>query len=327
MAMQEARFTAAADAFVNGGIIVPEFQSTIVDLLRRQGVLGQKLKYVPATGSPSRYFEQTARSAGAFSDKQTLTSTAGGPTRVERSLAIKALTGRITYGLFDQETVKQQNQFEYLKAKDLNDMVTGILTTHQKALWTGTDTVNGGLTGNGDTLEYVGIVKQITKTAVMIAEGASITDGLRLEVAKLMADVDSAFNPSIIYVNPLLMNLIEVEVAQSKNNTMAKVEVIPGVTVNAIMTAAGLLPIVVDPYLANNQLGGAPTAGKTHYTFVIMDDSLLEYHYIGAAGPRVFQLGTTQSLIEDYIGVMFGAPVLKAGDRAHVKGYVVRPTL
>lgn len=327
MAMQEARFSAAADAFVNGGIIVPEFQTEILDLLRRQGVLGRKLNYVPATGSPSRWFEQTARTAGAFSDKQALTSAATSPTRVEKSLAMKALTGRITYGLFDQETVKQQGQFEYLKAKDLKDMLTGIITTHEKALWNGSDDVAGAQVGAGTTLEYVGLHKQITKAATQVAIGASIVDAIRLDVAKLVADTDSVYKPTAVYVNPMLAFLIEQEMKQDSANTINKVEVVAGVVCNTIMTAAGPLPIVADPYLSNNLLGGAPTAGNTHYTYVILQEELLEYHFIGSQGPRLFQLGTTANLIEDYVGVMFGAPVLKAGDRAHVKGYVVRPTL
>src|SRR5512143_1070156 len=50
--------SAAADFMGPGAIEVPRFESEILDLVRRRGVLGQRIRTVPATGQPSRYFEQ-----------------------------------------------------------------------------------------------------------------------------------------------------------------------------------------------------------------------------------------------------------------------------
>ena len=58
-----AKFTeihAAADYIGPGAIEVPMYQTEITDLVRRRGLFGQRIKQVPATGHPSRYFEETA---------------------------------------------------------------------------------------------------------------------------------------------------------------------------------------------------------------------------------------------------------------------------
>jgi hypothetical protein len=65
-----AKFTeisAAADYIGPGAIEVPLYQTEILDLVRRRGVFGQRIKQVPATGHPSRYFEETAIPAPAAS--------------------------------------------------------------------------------------------------------------------------------------------------------------------------------------------------------------------------------------------------------------------
>jgi hypothetical protein len=51
---------AAADFLGPGAIEVNRYQTEITDIVRRRGALGQRIKQVPATGHPSRFFEQTA---------------------------------------------------------------------------------------------------------------------------------------------------------------------------------------------------------------------------------------------------------------------------
>src|SRR5580692_6051900 len=58
-----AKFTdihGAADFIGPGAIEVPFYQTEILDLVRRRGIFGRRIKQVPATGHPSRYFEETA---------------------------------------------------------------------------------------------------------------------------------------------------------------------------------------------------------------------------------------------------------------------------
>src|SRR6202012_1654341 len=123
-----AKFTeisAAADYIGPGAIEVPLYQTEILDLVRRRGAFGQRIQQVPATGHPSRFFEETAipeaAASSAFVDPRNIVARVVSPTRVERSVPLKALVAQINYNLFDIERGKQQSQFAYLQAKDLAD--------------------------------------------------------------------------------------------------------------------------------------------------------------------------------------------------------------
>src|ERR1700761_471229 len=142
-----AKFTeisAAADYLGPGAVEGPMYQTEITDLVRRRGVFGQRIKQVPATGHPSRFFEETGipspSATAGFVDPRNIVAPLVGPTRVERSVPLKALVAQINYNLFDIELGQQQSQFAYLQAKDLTDTVDGVLRTHDVALWNGSDT-------------------------------------------------------------------------------------------------------------------------------------------------------------------------------------------
>lgn len=326
---------AAADKLANGAIIVPEFQKEITDLVRRAGALGQRIQYVPATGSPSRWFDQTAIADGQFTDPNNIAPTATSPTRVEKSLTIKAITNQINYGLFDMETVAQQGIFTELKAKDLKDMVNGILRLRDKALWTGTDTVSGNQVGAGTTQQYVGLFTQITNS-VTIGPNASIVDGIRTAVAKLVNDPNFAARPSAIYMNPIAYDYLEQEVKAGTNAGAIQVlqdgpEVVAGLKVRYMMTAAGLLPIIPDPFMTMDAsisgVGNPPNQSPPlhNYPFAVLSEDLIEFHYVGDRNPRVFQLATQSNLAEQYVGILFGAPVAKMPANAHIVGAIQRP--
>ena len=51
---------AAADFLGPGAVEVPMYQTEITDLVRRCGLFSQRIKQVPATGHPSRFFEEKA---------------------------------------------------------------------------------------------------------------------------------------------------------------------------------------------------------------------------------------------------------------------------
>src|ERR1700735_5370483 len=153
--------SAAADFLGPGAVEVPMYQTEILDLVRRRGVFGQRIKQVPATGHPSRYFEETAipapAAAAGFVDPRNIVAPLVQPTRIENSVPLKALVAQINYNLFDIELGKQQSQFAYLQAKDLADTVDGVLRTHDVALWNGSDTSLSTPT----TAQYFGAGAQI----------------------------------------------------------------------------------------------------------------------------------------------------------------------
>ena len=79
------------------------------------------------------------------------------PTRIERSVPLKAIVSQINYNLFDIELGDQQKQFAYLQAKDLVDTVSGVMVAHDVALWNGNDTSLSAPT----TTQYMGVTAQI----------------------------------------------------------------------------------------------------------------------------------------------------------------------
>src|SRR6476659_2283098 len=92
---------AAADFLGPGALEVNRYQAEITDIVRRRGAFGQRIRQVPATGHPSRFFEQTAivapSAANAFVDPRNIVATVGTTTRVERSVQLKALVSQIKY--------------------------------------------------------------------------------------------------------------------------------------------------------------------------------------------------------------------------------------
>jgi hypothetical protein len=94
---------AAADFLGPGAVEVNRYQNEITDIVRRRGIFGQRIRQVPATGHPSRFFEQTAISAPTaatgFVDPRNIVATIANPTRSERSVPLKALVSQIKYNL------------------------------------------------------------------------------------------------------------------------------------------------------------------------------------------------------------------------------------
>src|SRR6201994_303437 len=179
---------AAADFIGPGAIEVPLYQTEIFDICRRSSPFGQRIKQVPATGHPSRFFEQTAiptPGAAGFVDPRNIVAPVVSPTRVERSVPLKAIVAQLNYNLFDIELGTQQKQFAYLQAKDLVDTVEGVLHTHDIALWNGNDTSLSTPT----TAQYYGAAAQIAAggNTTTISASASIVDGLKSTVAQMVA--------------------------------------------------------------------------------------------------------------------------------------------
>src|SRR3984957_5352420 len=180
---------AAADFMGPGAIEIERYQTEITDIVRQRGVFGQRIKQIPATGHPSRFFEETAIPAApassAFVDPRNIVPPVVSPTRVERSVPLKALVSQINYNLFDVELGDQQKQFAYLQAKDLADTVSGLMVEHDVALWNGSDTSLSTPT----TLQYFGAAGQIAAggQTTTIGTTASIVDGLKSQVAQMVA--------------------------------------------------------------------------------------------------------------------------------------------
>jgi hypothetical protein len=309
---------AAADFLGPGAVEVNRYQTEITDIVRRRGAFGQRIKQVPATGHPSRFFEQTAivspSAANAFVDPRSISATVGTPTRAERSVPLKALVSEINYNLFDMEVGNQQSQFAFLQAKDLADSVEGLLRTHDVALWNGTDTSLGTPT----TLQYFGAIGQIAAggNTHTIATTDSIVDGIKSVVAQMVSSSSFEVRPTAIYANPVLLDLIDREIKTAFNVVLSTTEVTAGLRVKTLSTQAGDLPLIPEWSIAYT---GTPGSGTAVLPMYIVSEDMIEYHWLTDANPRVFQLGLTGSLASQMVVVKFGGVVVKGASYAHTE--------
>ncbi len=313
---------AAADFLGPGAVEVPRYQSEITDIVRRRGAFGLRIKQVPATGHPSQFFEQTAiaspSAAQAFVDPRAIVPTTQAPTRVERSVPLKALVSQINYSLFDTEVGMQQSQFAYLQAKDLADAVTGLMRTHDVALWNGNDT---SLTAS-TTSQYFGAIGQIEAggNTTTVAAGASIVDGLKSTIAQMVSASSYEVRPTAIYANPVLLDLIDREMKAEFNVVLSTSQITGGITVKMLSTQAGDLPLIPEWTLPYTGTGGA---GSVLPAYIISED-MIEYHWLTDPNPRVFKLGLPNSLLTESVVVKFGGVVVKGANYAHYEVKVNR---
>ena len=313
---------AAADYIGPGAIEVPLYQTEIFDICRRSSPFGQRIKQVPATGHPSRFFEETAipnPGTAGFVNPRSITPPVVTPTRVEMSVPLKAIVAQINYNLFDIELGNQQQQFAYLQAKDLVDTVSGVMVTHDVALWNGDDTSLSAPT----TTQYMGAIAQIVAggNTVTIGTTASIVDGLKSAVAQMVANTGYYVRPSAIYANPVLLDLIDREMKSEFNVVLNTENITGGMRVKMLSTQAGDLPLIPDWSLSYT---GTPGSGSAVLPAYIVTEDLIEYHWLGDPAPRIFQLGLPNSMTYQYVAVKFGAVVVKGASFAHYQVLVDR---
>jgi hypothetical protein len=323
MKAQFVNLQAAADYMGPGAVEVDLYQSEITDIVRRRGAFGQRIKQVPATGHPSRFFEETGipspSAANAFVDPRNIVPTLVTPTRVERSVPLKCLVSQINYNVFDMEVGSQQSQFAYLQAKDLTDSVEGILRTHDVALWNGTDTS----LSNPTTPQYFGACGQIAAggNTATISTTSSIVDGLKSTIAQMVANTNYEVRPTAIYSNPVLLDLIDREMKTEFNVVLSSTQVAGGLTVKTLSTQAGELPLIPEWSLSYS---GVPGSGTAQLPVYIVTEDMIEYHWLTNPTPRVFRLGTPSSLASQMVVVKFGAIVVKGANYAHYQVIVDR---
>ena len=307
---------AAADYLGPAAVEVERYQTEIFDIVRRRGVFGQRIKQVPATGHPSRFFEETAiaapTAAQGFMDPRNIAPTVQAPTRIELAVPLKALVSQINYNLFDLEVTAQQSQFAYLQAKDLADAVEGLMRVHDVALWNGSDTSLSVPT----TPQYFGAIGQIEAggNTVTIAKGNSIVNGIKTTIAQMVSNSSYQVRPTAIYANPMLLDLIDQEMKTEFNVVLNSVELTGGVRVKALSTQAGELPLIPEWAIGYTGTLGSGSAVLPAY---IVSEDLIEYHWLTDPNPRVFKLGLPGALTQQQVVVKFGAPVVKGANFAH----------
>lgn len=308
----------------------PVFQPGILDFIDRNITILPRISSVPATGQPSRYKEQTKLPTNAeFADPRTGVS--GGSYglatidddygRVEKYVTLKCLVSRIKYSMFDKELVQQQGTEVETLTKDYNDMLSDLYMFQNDKIWNGAATSPEGSASN----EYSGILKQVS-TKVSIATpydftnktGDMITDQIRLQIAKQMSAHKYTSFPTAVYADPIIVDRI-INEERNRDGVRALIpdsmELKNGWKVPTISTAIGNLPLITDAYLpsAANTTDGT----KTDHTIAVINERLVERHYLTSSTPRIFKMSLDSTLIDDYIAILFDALVVKGADYSH----------
>ena len=315
-------FQASSDAIDYkgpGALLTPKYQQEILDLTRKRGVLGNRINYIPATGQPSRYVELQPVTGGQYADPRNMTEvTPTVPQYTEHALWIRAITGRINYSLFDIQANKQFGNWKNLQARHLMEMMEAVLKTEDKALWIGKNNVSGSSTyENPNVID--GIITQLTAADAVdnVDQETLIHRAIKTTVAEIMAQENYDVVPTAVYMNPLVLDMLENEQEDAGNFrrilSETETEVVPGVKVRSIQTAAGSLPVITDPLLeakdgANN---------TKDYPVVILTEPLVEYHWVGSPNLQLFLLGREEGLASNYQACKFGAPIVKGAAVAH----------
>src|SRR6201984_3077974 len=322
---------AAADFLGNGAIEINKYETEIYDIIRRTSVFLNRVDRKPANGHPHRYFEQSAIASAAFTDPRNIAPTPTGPTRVERSAFIKAITNQTNLSLFDVDVTRQQGQFGYVEAKDIEDILNSIIVASASNVWTGTDTSLTSPTTN----QYVSVLTQIATTG-SVAQGASIIDGLKAQIAQMAANTTYVIKPTAIYIDPILGDYIDRE-AKAQSLYMNQVEVVAGNKVRSLHTQVGELALIPDPFLSSaiTAAGGTaygfsavPTGMKGYYAVIVTEKDIEMPVVHGGDGnlqPRLFQLGLLSGLQGQYVGILFDALIVKGFNYAHRLIQVIRP--
>ena len=283
------------------------------------------LSRFPATGHPSRYFEETAipvaAASSSFVDPRNIAPPIVSPTRVERAVPLKALVSQINYNLFDMELGKQQSQFAYLQAKDLADTVDGVLRTHDIALWNGTDTSLSSPT----TAQYMGAVTQIAQGGNSVTIGVVAVD-CRWPEEHHRAD---AFEHQLR--RSPHGDLREPGAARPhrprdeervQRGAGVTSEITSGFTVKMLSTQAGNIPLIPEwtlPYT------GTPGSGSAVLPAYIVTEDLIEYHWLSDPSIRASSSSDVPgSLASQYVVVKFGGVVVKGANYAHYQVLVDR---
>lgn len=308
-------------ADINSGhaLVMPEMDPIIHDIVSRDTIMRSRIQTKPEGIETFRWveYDQMARNA-AFSDPRNINPTeTNQPVRKEHSAKLKCITSRITYGLYDS-ILTRNGTFPQVLEDDMRNALADCLGVSNSAIINGNDTSYEVPT----TPSYMGLMTAVTQTATFNTVDL-IYQQIRAQVAHMANKkfgTKKAF-PTIIYMNPETLDLVENEVDNKQNNIKVyDVEVVAGTKVPGIMTAAGILPIVADPEIPLN--ANATDPSKKDHKILLLNENYIVRHYltdgqVSYGDPVVFELGRTANLATDYVIFMSDNVVAEYGDVAH----------
>lgn len=301
----------AANYFANGALLIDEFDPVILDDVRRECILWNRIDKRLAPGETTNGFDQTGIATGRAAPRRNLGFSATGPTRQARvPKTVKAIVADTTFGLFDRSVYQQQGRrFGNLEAKDVQDLMTACIRKWAVLSYL------GDAASSDD--EFDGL-RTLIGAGTTVDDGASIIGAINTALISMMNDTDVAFRPTAIYTNARVIYLINLELMKIGDRLLyAPIKVGESVFDTAqLATPVGFMPLIADPW--NTAVAGTPVVYPTY----IMDETKLSWQYVevlGAPGadPRTFEIALTNTIDLQYKCVMFGALEMLGTARGH----------
>lgn len=302
----------AATYFGPGALLIDEYDPIILDDIRRESILWNRIDKRLAPGETTNGFDQTGISTGRAAPRRNLSFSATYATRVARTpKTIKAIVADTQFGIFDRSVYQQQGRrFGNLEAKDVADLGTACIRKWAVLAYT-------GAAGSNDD-EFDGL-RTLVPTGDTIADDQSIVAGICDALIGMTNSTSVVTRPTAIYTNAKVIQMINMELLKVGDKLLyAPIKVGDSVFDTAqLATPVGFMPLIADPW--NSVVAGTPNV----YPTFIMDESKLSWQYVevlGAAGadPRTFEIAMTNALEVQYKTVMFGAMEI-LGASTHVK--------
>lgn len=158
----------------------------------------------------------------------------------------------------------------------------------------------------------------LTKVVIPKTSTLTLTDIMETEIAKMDVNIKQntgAGSDLVFFMNGMTMDAwIKEERARTTNTLNYTVEIVPGFKIPAIMTAKGLIGIVVD----NELVVADNTANGTYdHQIVLLNKREVERRYIGQSTPMVFDMAINNQLTSDKIAVMFDNIILRNATYGH----------
>lgn len=314
----------------NGAILVDEFDPIIFDDVLRRFPVWNIIDKRRAVGDFTNGFDQTAIGNARAADKRAMSYSGASPTRAARTpKEIKAIVRDLTFGMYDRSVYAQQGRnFGDLDAKDVADCYNSVLRFWSSKFYDG-DT-------DSDPYEFDGLKdSHLIGSGTTVTATTSVVKTLKQAVVDMINSSTKGVMPTHILLNAQVREYISLEYSKAGSNFPG--DAIQGPAgrtsqVNSLDTAAGALPLIVDPFLTIV----TSTTPSTYPTFIVSADKL-SWQYIeplGMAGPdpKLFEISMTNALDVQHKCVMFGAvECLGAADHhkrlnIEVRSTVVNPT-
>lgn len=300
----------AAVSFVDGAIIIDEFDDQIFDDVMRDHPAWGRIDKRPAPGETTGGFDQTAVGAARAADPRSLGFTATSPTRVERTRrTIKAIVTNRDFTIFDRSVGMQQNRpFSDLTDKDVKDMNVACMDTWNTNFYEGV----------ASSTEYDGLRTLLAGDIRTIAAASSVANGLDDIILEMVNRNDRAVRPTGIYTNAKVVQFLVREFESVGDKLLTEQILVNGSPRQIFMlpTSIGMIPLFADVY--NSSIAGSPVL----YPTFILTENLVSWQYVKVLGnsnpePRTFEIALANDLDQEFSAVMFGAVELLGGTVHH----------